>query len=107
MSVFFSKLKQKTIMIQPPLPEPRVDQLKRYNTAPELRRYLKDINLSQKGTKSDVSLRLVKHNSGILNVSEVEQEFTIKELTERLKKIGKYYKKKSKSKLAEVYIKEL
>ena len=92
----------------PPLPqEPPVDQLKKYNTTPELREQLKDINLSQKRTKSDLSLCLVKHNSGILNVSEVEQEFTVKELRERLKKIGKDYKNVSKSKLAKVYIKEL
>ena len=91
----------------PPPPEPPVTQLKKYNTAPELREQLKNINLSPKGTKIDLSLRLVKHNSGILTVSEVEQEFTVKELRERLKKIGKDYKNISKSKLAEVYIKEL
>lgn len=90
-------------MIPPPPPEPPVNQLKRYNTAPELRKQLKNINLSQRGTKSDLSLRLVKHNSGVLNVSEVEQEFTVKELRERLKKIEKDYKNVSKSKLAEVY----
>ena len=94
-------------MIPPPPPEQPVAQLKKYNTAPELREQLKDINLSQKGTKSDLSLRLVKYNSGILNLSEVEQEFTVKKLRERLKKIGKDYKNVSKSKLAEVYTKEL
>ena len=94
-------------MIPPPPPESPVDQMKNYNTAYELREQLKSINLSQKGTKSDLSLRLVKHNSGLLNIHEVEQEFTLKELTERIKKIGKYRKTFSKSKLAEVYINEL
>ena len=70
----------------PPPPEPPVKQLMRHNTAPELKRELSNFNLSEKGTKSDMCLRLVKHNSGLLNVEEVMGEFTVFELKSRLQK---------------------
>jgi len=91
-------------MVPPPPPVHPVDQLKRHNTVSELKEELKKIKLPENGTKSDLALRLVKHNSGILNTSEVEQEFTIKDLKKRLSTLDKQASKKiKKSQLAEMY----
>ncbi len=93
-------------MVPPPPPELPVTQLKQHNTVPELKEQLQKKNLSERGTKSDLALRLVKHNSGILNASEVEQEFTIKELKKRLSN-KQYSKTLNKSQLAEMYKNEI
>ena len=52
--------------LPPPPPENPILQLKRHNTAPELRKELNELNLSEKGSKSDLCIRLVKHKSGII-----------------------------------------
>lgn len=89
----------------PPPPEPPVKQLMRYNTAPELRKELLELNLSEKGTKSDMCLRLVKHKSGILNPEEVMTEFTVAELKSRLKKNNISYEcNTTKKELANKYM---
>lgn len=91
-------------MVPPPPPEFPVDQLKRHNTVSELKEELKKINFPENGTKSDLAFRLVKQNSRLLNTSEVEQEFTTKDLKKRLSTLEKQASKKiKKSQLAKMY----
>ena len=69
----------------PPVPHdnPSVE-LKRTHTSEELRDKLNLYNLSARGSKSDLSLRLVKRESGLLTVDDVFNEYTVAQLRKRL-----------------------
>ena len=92
-------------MQPPPPPEQPIIQLKRYNTAPELKTELEKLKLSQRGTKSDLCLRLVKHKSGILMLDEIFHEFTVKQLQSRLREKNiTFHSNHTKRQLAELYL---
>ena len=89
--------------VPPPPPDPPVVELKKHNTAPELRQKLENLNLASTGNKSDLSLRLVKHY-GYLTISDVEQEFTVEQLRKRVHDPEKSMRKKE---LCEQFIRSL
>ena len=89
--------------VPPPPPEPPVVELKKHNTAPELRQKLQQLNLASTGSKSDLSLRLVKHYS-FLTISDVEHEFTVEQLRKRVHDPDKSMRKKE---LCKLFIKSL
>lgn len=79
--------------VPPPPPDPPVVELKRHNTAPELRKKMDQLNMASTGSKSDLSLRLVKHYS-YLTVSDVHREFTVDQLRKRVHDPDKSMRKK-------------
>ena len=65
-----------------------VAELKRSYSADELRSRLAQHRLPLVGTKSDLSLRLARRESGPLTPSDVADEFTVQQLRKRLSARG-------------------
>lgn len=70
--------------VPPPPPERPAQALKRTHTAGELRRTLSERGLPLHGTKSDLALRVAKHEA-FVDPSDVHEHFTARDLRRRLR----------------------
>ena len=86
--------------VPPSPPENPVSELKRHHTVEELRSELYRLELDDRGSKTDLALRLVKHKSGILTMQDVFGNFTVPQLKRRVTSEGN----KTKTELCQMMI---
>jgi hypothetical protein len=85
----------------PPPSETPVQELRRRHTAPELRDILSQKDLSTKGSKDDLVLRLAKSES-LIDIEDVKNTFTLKQLSTRV-----LCNSKSKEEMCRNYLQKL